>query len=212
MSNQERTAELTDALLRIDRVKAGELFANLFDQKATFADLEAVVIGALQAIGDGWEAGRFSLAQVYMSGVICEDLMDRYLPQLAVERRTQPRMAIGVLLDQHALGKRIIVAVLRAAGYEVLDFGTGLTPVQLAEKAAAQDVELLLVSALMYNSALQVTQLREELAALGANPRVVVGGAPFRLDTNLWERVGADADGGTASELLQLLERGGAST
>lgn len=202
-------SELTDALLRVDRVRTERLFARLRDEGAALADLEAVVIQSLQDIGDGWEAGRFSLAQVYMSGVICEEMMDRYLPGFSVEPRSQPRMAIGVLLDQHALGKRIVVAVLRAAGYEVLDFGAGLTPEQFAAEAASRDVELLLVSTLMYKSALEVVQLREELAQRGAHPRIVVGGAPFRLDSSLWQRVGADADGGTASELLRLLDTGG---
>jgi methanogenic corrinoid protein MtbC1 len=53
---------------------------------------------------------------------------------------------------------------------------------------------------------LKIKAVREQLAARGAAPRIVVGGAPFRLDKNLWQAVGADADGRNASSIIKTIE------
>jgi methanogenic corrinoid protein MtbC1 len=59
----------------------------------------------------------------------------------------------------------------------------------------------------MLPSALQVREVRAGLWAAGANVRVIVGGAPFRLDTQLWREVGADAMGRNAAEAIELVRR-----
>ena len=141
-----------------------------------------------------------------MSGVICEQLIDKYLPKLHAKRKDEPRMAIGVLLDHHALGKRIVYSILRAGGFEIKDFGQGLSVKELVAKTIEYQIEILLISTLMLPSALKVKVVKEQLAALGAAVRIVVGGAPFRLDTNLWHTVGADADGKNASNIIRTVE------
>ena len=57
----------------------------------------------------------------------------------------------------------------------------------------------------MLPSALQVREVRAGLWAAGANVRLIVGGAPFRLDAHLWQEVGADAMGRNAAEAVALV-------
>jgi trimethylamine corrinoid protein len=45
----------------------------------------------------------------------------------------------------------------------------------------------------------------EVRAALPAQVRIVVGGAPFRFDAELWRQVGADAMGRTAADALDIV-------
>jgi methanogenic corrinoid protein MtbC1 len=160
----------------------------------------------LERIGSGWENGTISLSQVYMSGVICEELIDKYLPKFQIKRTDIPKMAIAVLLDHHALGKRIVYSILRAGGFEIMDFGQGLSVEELVAKTIENQIRILLISTLMLPSALKIKAVREQLAARGAAPRIVVGGAPFRLDKNLWQAVGADADGRNASSIIKTIE------
>jgi methanogenic corrinoid protein MtbC1 len=49
--------------------------------------------------------------------------------------------------------------------------------------------------------------VRARLQALGSEVKVVVGGAPFRLDDQLWKEVGADAMGREASEALDIIAK-----
>jgi methanogenic corrinoid protein MtbC1 len=57
----------------------------------------------------------------------------------------------------------------------------------------------------MYPSALRVRDVVNGLAARGSKAKVVVGGAPFRLDAKLGEAVGADRVGRTASDALRIV-------
>lgn len=198
--------EFKKGLLQINRMRAAEIFEQCFSIEKDFELLENLAIRSLEAIGKGWNNGTISLSQVYMSGVICEELIDKYLPQRQIKRKNIPRIAIGVLLDYHGLGKRIVYSILRTGGFEVMDFGQGLSVEDLVAKTIEHQVEILLISTLMLPSALKVQAVKEQLAAQGAYPRIVVGGAPFRLDEHLWQTVGADADGKNASSIIETIE------
>lgn len=194
-------------MLQINRNKAREIFKEYYLTGGNFKTLEYLVVQSLENIGKGWEEGTISLSQVYMSGVICEELMDKYIPNLDIERKKHPRIAIGVLLDHHALGKRIVYSVLRAGGYDVMDFGQGLTIDEMAEKTIQNQVDILLVSTLMLSSALKVKELKKKLIEKQYTVKIIVGGAPFRMDCDLWKEVGADIDGKNASDVIKILEK-----
>ena len=199
--------EFRNTLLQIDRIKALKMFKQYFQEDNSFKLLERMIIEALEQIGEGWENGTYSLAQVYMSGLICEELIDEYLPKTEIKRKKAPIIALAVLQDHHALGKKIVYSVLRAGGYEPIDLGYGLSPDQIVQKAIEHQVEILLISTLMLPSALKVKEVRKKLKDQGVTMKIIVGGAPFRLDSQLWEAVGADADGKNATDILSLIEK-----
>lgn len=198
--------EFESALLEINRIKAADIFNKCFQEKNSFEILEKVAINTLERIGEGWENGDISLSQVYMSSIICEELIDRYLPKFQVKLKDTPKIAIGVLMDQHSLGKRIVYSILKTGGFEVLDLGQGLSVDDLVKKTIDNEIEILLISTLMLPSALKVKEVKEKLTAQGATTKIIVGGAPFRLDSNLWKSVGADADGKNASTIIKTIE------
>jgi methanogenic corrinoid protein MtbC1 len=196
--------KLRQALLDNDRLTAAEVILRLSERLKLHDLLERLLVPALESIGDGWEQGEVALSQVYLSGRICEDLLDRLLPEKRSDQNHQPAMAIAALEDYHLLGKRIVVATLRAAGYQLIDYGS-IKADALARKVVEDHVEILLVSTLMLASALRVRHLRSLLDA-GTQPvRVVVGGAPFRLDSRLWQEVDADVGCRTASEAIGIV-------
>ena len=197
-------ARFERALLELDRSTAGEMLASRNGVVTALRSVDELVVPALESIGAGWERGTVSLSQVYMAGRICEELLGS-LPQPAgclVSRA--PKAAITVLEDHHMLGKRMVVSALRASGFSLIDYGT-TTAGELADRVLGDGVEVLLVSTLMLNSALRVGELRARLAAARARVTVVVGGAPFRLDTNLWREVGADACGRTSTDAVKIM-------
>lgn len=159
----------------------------------------------LQRIGDAWEQGKLALSQVYMSGMICEELIDKILPPQSQVRKSQPKMAIGVFEDYHMLGKRIILSALRASGFELIDLGGGLQIDQLEETVNREKIKILLLSVLMLPSALHIKALKQRLN--GSGVKIVVGGAPFRFDEMLWKEVGADAFGKDPAQAIQIVSQ-----
>jgi methanogenic corrinoid protein MtbC1 len=203
----EAGARVETALREVDRDAALAVLQELAGGLSAVAAFDQVVAPALERLGEGWEQGRISLAQLYMAGRITEQLAQALLPAGPEVLAGGPRLAMGVLCDRHVLGKRIVLATLRSEGYPVIDLGYALEPDALAARAVEERLDVLLVSVLMLGSALQVARLVEALRRRGSGARVGVGGAPFRLDPHLWRAVGADGSAATASGAKALVAR-----
>lgn len=196
--------DFVDALLAMDRLAVRQLLTPFQGLERRMEAIERLVVPALEQIGVQWEQGELSLAQVYMSGRICEELVEELLPAAPTERRQQPTLGLAILEDHHMLGKRMVAAMLRAGGYLFHDYGQ-VEVERLVAHVVEDRIDVLLISVLMLPSALRVAELVRQLAQLNNPPRVVVGGAPFRLDAQLWQEVGADAMGRSAADVLHLL-------
>lgn len=194
---------LEQSFLSVDLAAAREALADASGLVGPGPALEQVLVPALDRVGDRWGAGEASLSQVYMAGRYAERLADELLPAAAPPAGAL-RIGVAVLEDHHLLGKRMVVAHLRAAGLAPIDLGDGLTAAALAERAVAARVDVLLVSTLMLRAALAVRELVGLLRRQGSAARVVVGGAPFRLDPELWKAAGADACGLAAADAPRL--------
>lgn len=191
-----------EALLSLDKLSAQQIMASGKDRMSPIKFVEDVAIVALERIGARWEEGTIALSQVYMAGRICEDLIDEILPPADPARKNQPKMAICVLSDYHKLGKAIVYSLLRASGFDLIDYGT-MEVDGLVDRVKKDKIEILFISTLMLPSALKVKKVKEKL--LGLNVKIVVGGAPFRFDDQLWREVGADAMCRTASEAVSVI-------
>lgn len=196
--------EMEYALLSTDRLKAEDIMESL-PELSTAELIEKIVVPAMDAIGDGWENGTVAISQVYMSAKICEELIEHIQEDNVHFRQPQPKLAMVVLEDFHLLGKRIICSVLRGVGYQITDYGR-LDSAVLITQVQQDKIDILLISTLMLRSALKVQQVQQQLKQLGLTTKIIVGGAPFRFDKQLWQEVGADATAVSTRELLPILD------
>jgi methanogenic corrinoid protein MtbC1 len=202
----ELVRQMRDALESLDRPKVEAIFQQALAQQLPMQVLENLIVPALEQLGEEWCSGKIALSQIYMSSRICEDMVSRVLPPMAPERISQPRHAIVVLNDYHTLGKRIVLSVMRASGFDTLNYGR-MSVDELVERVIADKLKILLISVLMLPAALQVKEVRAALNARGVQVRIAVGGAPFLFDTELWREVGADAMGRNAAEAVSIVRK-----
>ncbi len=193
-----------EALLTIDTLSANQIMDEQTKQNPQVSFIEDVVVTSLERIGNGWQEGTYALSQVYMAGKMCEDMVNKILPPGHPKRKSQPRMSICVLSDHHKLGKTIVFSLLRASGFDLFDYGT-VEVDTLISRIQDDKLEILLISVLMLPSALKVKTLTEQLSKKKLDVKILVGGAPFRMDNTLWQEVGADAMCGTASDVLKYI-------
>jgi len=199
--------ELEEALLSLDRIETEFILTNLASQKDFTLVLEQNIVPIMESIGEKWERGEVALSQVFMGGKILEDIVDKMMPKTNTKRVDDPNIALILYKDHHLLGKRIVSSLLRARGYEFKDYGQQFDIGQLIDKLKEDNIEILLISVLMLNSALDIKklilQMREEKLAI----KVVVGGAPFRFDIELGDEIGADYYATQASQVLEIIEK-----
>jgi len=202
----EINERFVQALLTLNRLAAKRIVAEVSGALTPLEIAEGMIVQALERIGEGWQRGDVALSQVYMSGRVCEELMDNLLPPGAPDRKNRPPMAIATLEDYHLLGKRIVYSVLRAEGFDLKDYGR-VTVDEAVRRAGEDRLRILLISTLMLPSALHVRDLVLRLKSACPDVKVVVGGAPFLFDPELWREVHADAMGRSASDAAGIIER-----
>ena len=195
-----------EALESLDQIGAEGIFQQALENMTPIEVVEHVVVPALEQVGVAWETGSVALSQVYMSGRFCEELVDKVLPPSDPDRKHQPRSAIVVLSDYHMLGKRIVYSMMRASGFELFDYGR-MDVNELVDRVLADKIRILLISVLILPSALKVREVCSRLKAADAGIKIIVGGAPFQFDGQMWQEVGADAMGHNASDAVNIVKR-----
>jgi trimethylamine corrinoid protein len=152
-----------------------------------------------------------NLAQHFMTAQIAASVTEKMLEKFQHPPEIIGRVVIGTASgDLHSLGKRIVMGCLKALMVEVTDLGVNVPAERFVDTAVAQDAQVIAVSAMMVHTAtgpkgaLRVRELLRE-RGLEARIRIVVGGAPYRFDEQLYKTVGADAwaaDGVSAGKVI----------
>lgn len=174
-------------------------------------DLLVEVLQPVQEeIGRLWEIGRISVAQEHYTTAITELaislLHPRLMPPPGPRRRV---LATGVGYGAHEVGIRMVAETLEAAGWATTYLGTGTPALDVVNEVAAQQAQLLAVSASMSG---HVVLVRHLVDSLRNDPRthhvpVVVGGRVFRRTPALVRQVGADGFGQDARAAVAACDR-----
>ncbi|SHF02600.1 Methanogenic corrinoid protein MtbC1 [Marinitoga hydrogenitolerans DSM 16785] len=200
----EIITEFTNVLLKGDKVQSAQIVEKYI---SNFFLIEKLIVESLEKIGELWENGEISLAQVYISGIICEELMGKWIKDTQVKNKIDLNLAIVVLEDYHTLGKKIVQSILQSAGYVLKDYGMGKSVDEVVDLVIKDNIEILLISTLMLPSALKVNYLKRKLQEKGKKTKIIVGGAPFRIDKTLWKDVEADAHATHAFQIFEILKK-----
>jgi len=151
----------------------------------------------LVRIGADYETGAaVSIAYGYIAAKVVEDVLAQAAPQAgAATPPAQGTVILGNIEDDyHALGRKMVGAFLRAAGWEVRDLGNDVPAGAFVDAAVESGARVIGVSAMMQTTALNIAKVRAELDRRGLSGRIqlAVGGAIFVLRPDLVEEVGGD--------------------
>ena len=204
MTNTEKKFQL--ALLDFDKEKAETLLKDLSKQENSELKIGSLIENTLREIGELWSKGELALSQIYMAGKICEDIINNILPERKPQN-TNLKIAIVTLNDFHLLGKKIVSSIVKSAGFNLINYGHGVKEHKLVNKVISDKIEILLISTLMLHSALSIKNVVDLFEERKYKIKILVGGAPFNFDENLWQQVGANAMGKTPSDAITILKR-----
>lgn len=160
----------------------------------------------LDRLGTDWQKSKLSLAQVFVATKIVEDILDSDLEYpLGSDKNTiyelKGPIVIGNIEDDfHGLGRKIVIAFLKASNWEIIDLGNDTSPEEFVDVAIESNSKLIVISAMMYTTACNIKRVREILdeRKLSGKIKIAVGGAVFRLRPELVDEVGADGTSITA--------------
>ena len=180
------------------------------------ADIIAELQAGMKEIGDKYEAGEYYLSELIMSA----EIFKRALEELGLDKSAADTGARGTVVlgtvhtDIHDIGKNIVVSVLSANGFKVVDLGVDVPAQTFVDAVKESDAKVVGLSCLLTTA---FPAMRETIAALAEaglrdTVTVMIGGGPVSAD--LAEQLGADAAGASAQDAVTLAARaleGGAS-
>lgn len=208
-------AAITDTdRLQALRVVESALAEGLPAETILFELVLPVVDGMIRSVSENCDT---SLAQHFMTSQIAAEAAGVLIPRFRTQPGVVARMVIGTSVgDFHGLGKAIVSGCLRAHGFQVCDLGLNVSPQTFVDRAVEEGASVIGISSMMVHTALGDSgsrKVRELLRERGLEDRVkiLVGGAPYRHDPQLFLRAHADAwaeDGLAAVGVIRELTKG----
>jgi len=135
-------------------------------------------------------------------------IISQLYPQIfASEKGPNTLVATCVAGDLHELGARMVTDFFEMDGWNTYYFGAGSSSQAVVATVAQRRARVLAISAPYHVSA--VGELIEKIRAHPACGRVkiMVGGYPFRVDPDLWSKLGADGSATDAQQAISLANR-----
>lgn len=208
--------ELYARILAARPKEAGALVAGFLAEHGAETTLSGLLAPVLASIGERWSHDRISLAVAYVAGRVAEDAIETILTGAGAEGARglgadPAKVAVigNAEDDYHGLGRRMVSAFLRVAGWRVVDLGYDVLPEVFVDTALAEGARVIGVSAMMLTNAENIRRVREEIGrrALSGRLKLAVGGAVFVMRPELVAEVGGDGTAATAMEAPALFAR-----
>ena len=165
---------------------------------------ELLISEGLRRLGVAADEGDRPLSRIMDACRLAGDAADIVFPDTGRVRFGLPDIAVTVLEDTHRVGKRMVLAALKAAGLMALDYDRVTVP-ETVRRMRMGNTRIILVSAATEETAMAVKGLRQHMDYAAVDARIIVGGSAFQTSPDLWKRVGADAMGTSASEAVRLV-------
>jgi methanogenic corrinoid protein MtbC1 len=157
-------------------------------------------------VGKRYEETEYYVSDLIMAGEIFKEAMTVLGPRLKADSSgTRGKVVAGTVKgDIHDIGKDIVLTLLKAANYDVLDLGVDVPPQKFVEAVKESGATVVGLSGLLTISfeTMKETVAALEAAGLRSRVKVMVGGGPVNEMVRAY--VGADAFGADAQAAVTL--------
>ncbi len=166
---------------------------------------------AIQEVGERFEKGEAFLPELIMATDAMDaavKVLEKEISKEEREGRKKGRIVLGTVKgDIHNIGKNIVGIMLKTAGYEIIDLGVDVEPSKFVEEAGKSDAQIIMASALMTFTAVNMKKISDYLEMEGVRKKykLAFGGGPL---SEAWAKeMGADGYAPDAVKAVELANR-----
>lgn len=144
------------------------------------------------------ESDEATLSQHFIAAKVSGEIVEKLIPKFATQPTASGTVVIGTASgDFHGLGKKIVAGCLTANMFTVHDIGMNVAPKKFIDEAVRTNASVIGVSSMMMHTATGEngpSAVKAGLIARGLQNKIqlIVGGAPYRFDKTLYQKVNAD--------------------
>jgi methanogenic corrinoid protein MtbC1 len=205
--SEENMEKLRQSLIGAKRDEGIEATQALLEEGADpVIILQDAMATAMFTLGAMWSRGEVFLPEVVASATLfkmCNDLVEPVLLAAGGERQVTGTIVLATVKgDLHDLGKNMVGALMKTAGFDVHDLGKDTSTQTIIDAVRELQPDIVGMSALLTTTVPQQKVVIDALRAEGLLDRVkvMVGGAPV---TQEWaDEIGADGFAPDAPEAV----------
>jgi len=164
---------------------------------------------AMETVDKKYELKQCSVADVIAAASAMREAFKILEPHIEIAKaKVKGKIIIGLLKgNMQGLGKDIVTAALRAAGFEVYDLGADVEPETFVEKAIEKEANVIAISITVNETVEYLKKLVEELENKGLRGKikVVIGGKGVSEKT--CREYGVEAYAANAWECIKKVEQ-----
>jgi len=157
-------------------------------------------------VGEKYESGEYFLAELIMAGGTMKEGMKGLEPHLkSGDLKTIGKVEMGTVRgDLHDIGKNVVVTLLSAAGFDVIDLGVDVPSEKFVEAVKENNPDIVGMSALLTTTMIEMESVMKALKEAGVRDKIkiIIGGAPITKEYA--EKIGADAAARDAVEGVNM--------
>lgn len=206
-SQGELARRYLERLLAGDRAGASRLVFDAVDGGLSVRELYLEVFQPTQyELGRLWQLNEISVAQEHFCSAATQVTMSQLYPRIFTGDKKDATM-LGACIggELHELGIRMVTDFFEIEGWETHYLGANTPRSGLIEAIERVKPDVLGLSATMTFHIPKIRQIIDEVrAGDGRRPKIIVGGYPFKIASQLWQSVDADGSANSAAEALIL--------
>jgi corrinoid protein of di/trimethylamine methyltransferase len=195
-----------DAIVNLDEPTALELAEELIKSGTDPVQILEKCRAGMSIVGEKFEKGEFFLSEMIMAAEIFNQVMDLIRPHLTkTDSDKAGKIVIGTVEgDVHDIGKNIVIALLEAEGFEVIDLGVDVPADKFIEAIKEYEPDIVGMSSLLTVALESTKQTVDAIKEAGLRDKVkiIVGGG--RIDPQAAEYIQPDAYTDNAANGVRL--------
>jgi methylmalonyl-CoA mutase cobalamin-binding domain/chain len=199
-----------NALLRGERHVASRLILDAVDQGVPIKDLYLHVFQPSQhEIGRLWQMNQISVAREHYCTAATQLIMSQLYPYIfATERIGRRFVATCVGGELHEIGVRMVADFFEMEGWDTYYLGANTPTESIVQTVVERGADILGVSAtIAFHTSAVADLIANVRASEAGDVKILVGGYPFNIASDLWRQVGADGCAHDAQEAVELANR-----
>ncbi len=207
MNREEILNGLDSAVVNMDVESALSFAQAAIDAGISAAD--AVNLGlakGMDKISRKFDEGEIYLPQIMLASRAMEAALKVLEPHMKSDDGLSFKGVIvmgSVKGDIHEIGKNVCCAMLKGAGFKVVDLGADVSPDSFARAAATNNADIVGASALMTTSLFQQRDVVRVFKEDKLSVMTIFGGAPCSQE---WvSEIGGDGYSSSGSEIVELV-------
>lgn len=199
---------LANAVIKGNQAESVRLTREALEQgMAPKKVLDEGLIAGMNVIGVRFKANEVYIPEVLISARAMKSAMEILEPQLvATGVKPLGKVLIGTVVgDLHDIGKKLVVMMLKGAGFEVEDIGVDIAPDVFVEKIKNSKPTIVGLSSLLTTTMPAMDKTIQAIREASLDCKVMIGGAP--ITQNYADKIGADGYAPDAASAVDVAKR-----